>query len=199
MGSGEGGAFPGDAMTQTIAGIDFAPVLPLWLLGAAALLAVLALAPAAWRRARGTLWRAVTFALVLLALANPRLVEESRETRPDIALLVVDRSDSTTVGTRTAQIEAARREIEARAGRLPELELRTAEVPEGGNQGTRLFAATPARDLLAVAPATPAGEKALRRWLEHCATLALDHSMNTTVYSWEETSWRRVDELPRGS
>ena len=141
MGSGEGGAFPGDAMTQTIAGIDFAPVLPLWLLGAAALLAVLALAPAAWRRARGTLWRAVTFALVLLALANPRLVEESRETRPDIALLVVDRSDSTTVGTRTAQLEAARREIEARAGRLPELELRTAEVPEGGNQGTRLFAA----------------------------------------------------------
>lgn len=128
-------------MTQTIAGIDFAPVLPLWLLAAAAVLALLALAPAAWRRARGTIWRAVTFALVLLALANPRLVEESRETRPDIALLVVDHSDSTTVGNRTAQIEAARREIEARAGRLPELELRTVEVPEAGNQGTRLFAA----------------------------------------------------------
>lgn len=128
-------------MTQTIAGLDFAPVLPLWLLAAAAALALLALLPAAWRRARGTLWRALSFALVLLALANPRLVEETRETRPDIALLVVDHSDSTAIGTRRAAIEAARREVEARAGRLPDLELRTVELPEAGNQGTRLFAA----------------------------------------------------------
>ena len=85
-------------MTQTIAGLDFAPVLPLWLLLAAAVLAVLALIPAAWRRARGVAWRAASFALVLLALANPRLVEESRETRPDIALLLVDRSESAELG-----------------------------------------------------------------------------------------------------
>lgn len=128
-------------MTQTIAGLDFAPVLPLWLLAGAALLAILALVPAAWRRARGVWWRAASFALVLLALANPRLVEESRETRPDIALLLVDRSESADLGDRAQQIEAARREIEARAGRLPDLELRTVEVPEEGNQGTRLFAA----------------------------------------------------------
>ena len=107
-------------MTHSVAGIDFAPVLPLWLLGVAAGLALLALAPAAWRRARGVLWRALTFALILLALANPRLVEETRETRPDIALLVVDRSDSARIGNRAAQIEAARQEVEARAGRLPD-------------------------------------------------------------------------------
>ena len=128
-------------MTQTLAGLDVAPVLPLWLLAAAALLAVLALAPAVWRRARGVWWRAASFALILLALANPRLVEETRETRPDIALLVVDRSESAAQGNRPAQIEAARREIEARAARLPDLELRIVEVPEAGNQGTRLFAA----------------------------------------------------------
>ena len=40
-----------------------------------------------------------------------------------------------------ARIEAARKAIEARAGRLPDLELRTVEVPEAGNQGTRLFSA----------------------------------------------------------
>jgi len=128
-------------MRQTLAGIDFAPILPLWLLLAVAALALIALIPAAIRRARGAAWRALSFALLLLALANPRLVEETRETRPDIGLLVVDRSDSTQVGTRTAQIEAARREIEARAGRLPEFELRTVDVPEQGNQGTRLFTA----------------------------------------------------------
>jgi hypothetical protein len=128
-------------MTQTIAGLDVAPVLPAWLLLAAALLALLALAPAAWRRARGVGWRAASFALVLLALANPRLVEESRETRPDIALLLVDRSESAGLADRPAQIEAARREIESRAARLPDLELRTVEVLEEGNQGTRLHAA----------------------------------------------------------
>ena len=128
-------------MRQTLAGLDFAPILPAWLLAAAVLLALLALAPAFWRRARGVWWRAASFALILLALANPRLVEETRETRPDIALLVVDRSESAAQGSRPALIDAARRGIEARAARLPDMEFRTVEVPEAGNQGTRLFAA----------------------------------------------------------
>ncbi|HYF07765.1 MAG TPA: hypothetical protein VD970_09090, partial [Acetobacteraceae bacterium] len=128
-------------MTQTVAGLDFAPALPLWLLGALAALALAALLPALLRRARGAAWRAAAFAMVLLALAHPRLVEETRETRPDISLLVVDRSDSAQLGDRAAQIEAARRALEARIGRMGEMELRVVEVPEAGNQGTRLFAA----------------------------------------------------------
>jgi hypothetical protein len=129
-------------MQQALAGIDFAPVLPLWLIGALAVVALLALVPAFLRRARGAPLRALVFGLLLLALANPRLVEETRETRPDIALLVVDRSASTGIGTRAAQVEAARLGLEERIGRLADLELRTVEVPEGGNQGTRLFTAT---------------------------------------------------------
>ncbi len=138
-------------MNRVVAGVDFAPVLPAWLLGALAGLALLALVVALLRRdtggqlrlvpARGLLLRAATFVLLLLALANPRLVEETRETRPDIALLVVDRSASTGVAERAARIEAARAAVEARAERLRELELRTVEVPEAGNQGTQLFAA----------------------------------------------------------
>jgi len=126
---------------RTVAGIDFAPILPIWLLAALALLACLALLPALWRKARGVSWRALGFGLLLLAIANPRLVQETRETRPDIALMLVDRSDSARIGDRAAQIEAARAALEARIGRLPELELRIVEVPEGGNTGTRLFAA----------------------------------------------------------
>ena len=128
-------------MRQSLAGIDFSPVLPLWLIAALAVLALLALAPAIWRRARGIGWRALSFALLLLALANPRLVEETRETRPDIALLVQDHSDSARIGTRGAQLDAARRALETAAARYPDLELRTLDVPEGGNQGTRLFTA----------------------------------------------------------
>ena len=140
-------------MRQVLAGVDFVPVIPLWLLATLCVLALAALLPALLRietgadgkrrlvPARGALLRLAAFAALTLALANPRLVEETRETRPDIALLVVDRSDSATLGTRAAQIEAARQQVEARARRLPELELRTVDVPEGGNQGTRLWAA----------------------------------------------------------
>lgn len=140
-------------MNQALAGIDFAPVIPLWLLAGLAALALLALAPALvrlprdangarrWQPARGAWLRALAFAALLLALANPRLVEETRQTRPDIALLLVDRSASAGLNARPEQITAARDEIEARARRLPDLELRTVEVPEGGNQGTRLFTA----------------------------------------------------------
>ena len=87
-------------MTQALSGIDFAPILPLWLIALLGGVALLSLVPAVWRRARGAALRALVFALILLALANPRLVEETRETRPDIALLVVDRSDSARTGTR---------------------------------------------------------------------------------------------------
>ena len=74
--------------------------MPLWLLAGLGMVAALALVPAFWRRARGAPLRALVFLLILLALANPRLVEETRETRPDIALLVIDRSDSARIGNR---------------------------------------------------------------------------------------------------
>jgi len=127
---------------QQFTSLDLAPIIPLWLLAAAAGLSALALLPGFLRRARGVWWRAAAFAALLLALANPRLVEETREVRPDIALLVVDASDSTQlVPGRAAAMEAARRDLEARLGRLDNLELRVVAVPEGGNQGTRLFTA----------------------------------------------------------
>ena len=128
-------------MTRSLSSIDLAPILPHWLLAALALLAVLALLPAILRRARGAWWRALAFLLLLGAIANPRLVQQTREVRPDIALLAVDNSASTTVAGREAAIAAARAAIEARAGRLPDLELRTVTAEEGGSQGTRLFAA----------------------------------------------------------
>ncbi|MBO1074086.1 hypothetical protein [Roseomonas marmotae] len=128
-------------MQSAIAGLDFAPILPLWLLIALGVVALLALSMALWRRARGVWWRALSFALLLLALANPRLVEETREGRPDIALLVQDRSDSARIGDRGAQLDAARAALEREAARFPDLELRVLDLPEGGNQGTRLMTA----------------------------------------------------------
>jgi len=127
---------------RTAFAFDFAPILPIWLIAGLGLLCLAVLIPAALRRARGTWWRALAFVLMLGALSQPRLVEQTREMRPDIALLLVDRSDSTRVAAdHAAAIEAARRQIEARVGRMREVELRVVDIPEGGNQGTRAFAA----------------------------------------------------------
>ena len=127
-------------MEQAIAAIRFEPALPLGLLAALAALCLVALVLAAFLRARGTPWRFLAFAVLLLWLSGPRVVEETREGLPDIALMVVDESASMQVGTRAALAERARARIEAQARDLPGLELRTVTVPEAGSEGTRLFA-----------------------------------------------------------
>ncbi len=128
-------------MQTALASLRFDPALPWWLLAALAALCVAALGAAFWRRARGTVWRAVAFGVLMLWLSGPRLVRETQEMLPDIGLLVVDQTASMQVGERGRLAAAARLRIEAQAAAFKDLELRTVTVPEGGNQGTLLFAA----------------------------------------------------------
>jgi hypothetical protein len=128
-------------LQQAIAAIRFEPLLAPWIIGALAALCVLALGVAAWRRARGTLWRLLAFAVLLLWLAGPRLVEETRQGLPDVGLLILDQTASMQVGERAAIAARAAADITAQAARLPDLSLRTVTVTEGGDAGTRLFAA----------------------------------------------------------
>jgi hypothetical protein len=126
---------------RTVVGLGFDPWLPLWLLGALAVLALLVCGLALLRRARGAVLRSLLAAVLLLAIANPKLRQENRETLPDIAVLVVDESASMRVGDRARAAELARRSVEERLGRLDNLETRVVSVPEAGSNGTQLFAA----------------------------------------------------------
>ena len=128
-------------LEQAIAALRFDPTVPVWVLAALAVLALSATGFAAWRRAHGTIPRAAAFAVLLLWLAGPRLVEETYETLPDIGLLVVDQSASMSVGDRTKLTETARIAILEQAARLKDLELRVLTVPERGDNGTQLFGA----------------------------------------------------------
>jgi hypothetical protein len=158
-------------MREAISGIEFSPLLPLWLMAALGAAALLALVPALLARSRGVWLRALAFALVLGVLANPRLVQESREMRPDIALLVVDRSDSTRIAGREAAIAAAAEAIAARAARFPDLELRTVTLEEAGSRGTRLMEGI-ARALADIPRARLAGVMALTDGQAHDADTA---------------------------
>ena len=121
--------------------INFVPVVPVWLLAVLAAACVVALAPALWRRARGAVLRLLCFAVVLLWLAGPRLVQEAREALGDIAVMVVDRTGSMATGDRTALVDKAAAKLQAEVGAMPGMELRTVTVPEAGHDGTRLFTA----------------------------------------------------------
>ena len=126
---------------EVIAALRFEPLLPLWLIAALGVVALLIVGLAAFRRARGTVWRLAGFAVLLLWLAGPRIVQESRDNLPDIGLLVVDQTASMQVGERARLADAARARLTQQAAKLPDLELRTVTVPEGGDAGTRLFGA----------------------------------------------------------
>ena len=128
-------------LEQAYAALRFDPALPWAAFAALAGLCVLALLPAVVRRARGAGWRALAFGVLLLWLAGPRLVQETRDTLPDIGLMVVDETASMQVGGRAALRDAARAALTGEAARMTDLELRTIVVPEGGHDGTQLFAA----------------------------------------------------------
>ncbi len=111
-------------------------------LGAASL-AVLALA--LWRRARGAWWRALAFAALLLALANPSLVSEQRDALEDVALVLVDESPSQAIAPRGEQSAAAASHLLGELGRISGVETRVVRAGAGAagieEDGTRLFAA----------------------------------------------------------
>ena len=124
---------------QVIAAIRFDPLLPEWVLIALGVASLAVVGLGVWRRGRGTLFRLAAFAVLLLWLSGPRLVQETREALRDIGLLVVDRSASMQVGERARLAEAARQSVESQAAHMSDLELRTVSVPESGNAGTQLF------------------------------------------------------------
>jgi hypothetical protein len=124
-------------------GISFAPLVPPAVLWTAIGVAVVVAALLIIVRSRGALVRAVAFAFVALALANPSLTREDRELLPSVAAIVLDKSPSQSFGERQRQTEAARAALTERLGRIQNLEVRVIEAgqSDGETDGTRLFSA----------------------------------------------------------
>jgi hypothetical protein len=128
-------------MDRTLVGLTLDPFIADWALALLAVAAIAVSVLALATGARGAILRTLLAGLLLVAIANPKLKQESRETLSDIALLVVDDSASQAVGRRAIETEAARRQAEERLSRLDGLETRVVRVPEAGSGGTRLFGA----------------------------------------------------------
>jgi len=126
-------------MTQAFTSLQFQSVLPAYLLISLALLCAAAAVLGLWRSARGALWRAAAFAVLLGWLAGPVVVQETRQGLSSIALLVTDQSASMQVGGRAALSATTAAALAAQAARMRGMELRRVSVPEAGHDGTLLW------------------------------------------------------------
>jgi len=119
----------------------FSPSIPYWALAAIGLAGLALTALAARGRGPGPWWRLLPLAVLLLALANPRLTEEESTPLNDTAVVIVDESASMGVGGRHDQAEAALADVLAKMKRLTGLDVRVERYrpAAGRDEGTQLF------------------------------------------------------------
>ena len=124
--------------------LSFAPLVPLLWLVVLGLAGIALLIVSALARTRGWWLRGVSLILLLAGLANPSLRHEDREALKDIAVAVIDRSQSQGFGERTKQADATEAALKSAASHLGNTEMHFVTVHSGGNSqedGTRLFTA----------------------------------------------------------
>jgi len=122
--------------------IDFAPLLPLPLLWAAAFVATILAGVLLYRRTRGAPLRALALAALLAALINPVLRQEEREGLPNVAVVVVDESTSQALAKRPEQVAAIKAGLEQRLAGVKNLDVKWTTAGRAGERtshGTALF------------------------------------------------------------
>ncbi|MFS8035530.1 hypothetical protein ACI7BZ_00965 [Xanthobacter sp. AM11] len=124
-------------------GLAFSPFVPLPVLIALAVVALVLAGLLLAARTRGAVFRALALAVGLLALSNPSFTREEREPLTSVVAVVVDKSQSQSFGERTRQTQAAQAALAERLGKLSGVEVRTieADAANGDTDGTRLFSA----------------------------------------------------------
>ncbi|MCB1682469.1 MAG: hypothetical protein KDI65_11115 [Alphaproteobacteria bacterium] len=121
--------------------LHFSPYIDeVWLI-VFAVAGALFVAAAFWRTRRALVFRAVTLALFILILMNPSLLSEERKGVSDVAVVVVDRSASQTMGKRTERTDRALASVKEQLEEIDGLDLRIIEAPETGSleNRTKLF------------------------------------------------------------
>jgi len=123
--------------------VEFLPFVPWSVLWALAAVGAVLLALLFWRSRRGVILRLLSYALLLLAIANPQLKQEDREPLSDVLAVVIDDSQSQAIAGRTARTDEIRKELEERLKAFPNLDVRwvhsTSTSADSERDGTMLF------------------------------------------------------------
>jgi hypothetical protein len=123
--------------------IEFLPFVSWPVIWALAALGVVLFALLLWRARRGALLRALAYAMLLLAIANPHLKQEDREPLNDVLAVVVDDTQSQAIAGRDPRTDAIRKDLEERLKTFPNLDIRwihsASTAGDGDRDGTMLF------------------------------------------------------------
>ncbi|MEQ1525047.1 MAG: hypothetical protein ABL936_27640, partial [Aestuariivirga sp.] len=98
--------------------LSFAPLLPLLWLSILGIAGLVLIAVSAFARTRGWWLRGLALALLLASLSNPTLRHEDREALNDIAVAVIDRSQSQLAGARMKQADETEAALKSAAATL---------------------------------------------------------------------------------
>jgi hypothetical protein len=185
--------------------VSFAPALPWPVLIGLGLAALCVVGLSLYGGRRGTVLRALALGLLLLALAEPSLLLEDRSPLKDIVAVVVDESQSQTIGERRVQTEAARRELDKALDALGAVDVRVlpSARQDAGNDGTKLFSVLNA-GLADVAAERLAGVVMITDGLVHdrpaeASGLGFEAPLHVLVTGHEGERDRRIElkEMPR--
>ena len=124
--------------------IEYAPFVSWPILGAFGVLCLSTILFMLFNNRRGSILRGITAGLLLACLANPTIRQDEREQLTDIAVAIVDQSQSQNIGQRSTQTQKALADLKSRLAALGNTELRIANVTSGietGGDGTRLMTA----------------------------------------------------------
>lgn len=185
-------------LTNTPLSLNFAPMLPLQAIISLAVIAfLLTIVAVASRGLWAGLLRGMAMALILAALANPAIVSEERKPVNDIVAVVVDRSASQNLGSRSEQTTRALEAVSEQLSSLPGIEPRFVEVREGdGGDGTRLFGAL-ARTLADIPAERVAGAILITDGVVHdvpanAASLGFSAPLHALITGEEHEKDRRI-------
>lgn len=140
--------------------LSFDPLLPLPVVIAFGVLALLLTGIGLVRRVRGSLVRTAAILALLASLLGPAMTREEREPLTSVVAVVVDESRSQEIGDRAAVTKSTLETLRTRLAGLPDMDVREIHVGPStastGGDGTRLFEAL-GRGLADVPPDRVAG------------------------------------------
>lgn len=113
------------------------PALPPGAMTALGLLAAVLYGIYVWRGGGAPVSRALGLLFLIAGLMQPQMVRETREPAQDVALLVVDQSESLALAGRSEAARAAASALTTQLAALPGLDVRTREA-RGGPDGTMI-------------------------------------------------------------
>jgi hypothetical protein len=116
----------------------FVPLIPWAALAGLGALALAIFGYASYAGQKDAAWRLLAVGLFLLALAGPETRREERVAEKSVVALVLDKSESQTLGARMSQVEKARKGLEQALAKFPDVETRIVSV-EDSSDGTMLF------------------------------------------------------------